>query len=76
MNEKAWNDFEKTGSVEDYLNYRLKNPNRIGAKINRGEIKPALPCDVSVPEKTDGMEKLHLTMENLDHANKDKGYRP
>lgn len=23
MNEKAWSDFEKTGSIMDYLNYRL-----------------------------------------------------
>lgn len=23
MNEKAWSDFEKTGSVADYLNYKL-----------------------------------------------------
>lgn len=32
MNEKAWSDFEKTGSVMDYLNYKLSAPDTpIGA---------------------------------------------
>ena len=76
MNEKAWNDFEKSGRVEDYLNYRLTNPGTLNSKVNRGKIKPALPCDVGIPEKKDGIEKLHLTMENNDYADKNKGYRP
>ena len=49
MNEKSWKDFERTGKISDYLNYKLSNENVINRKINGGEIKPALPKDVGKP---------------------------
>ena len=57
MNEKSWNDFEKTGKISDYLNYKLSNENVIGQKINAGEIKPALPKDVGKPEESSDFKK-------------------
>ena len=37
MNEKSWNDFEKTGKISDYLNYKLSNENIINQKIKEVE---------------------------------------
>ena len=52
MNEKSWKDFERTGKISDYLNYKLSNENVINQRINGGEIKPALPKDVGKPEES------------------------
>lgn len=77
MNEKSWNDFEKTGKISDYLSYRMSNPNELGAAVNAGEIKPALPVDVGKDEHSAGIQKLHLTVDKeTQNAGKNEGYRP
>ena len=77
MNEKSWNDFEKTGKISDYLNYRLSNPNVINEKINNGKIKPALPTDVGKPEASDEFQKLHFSVNGgIGYADKDERHRP
>lgn len=77
MNEKTWNDFEKTGKISDYLSYRMSNPNEIGADINAGEIKPALPVDVGKDEQSDEFPKLHLPIHrDTQNADKNEGNHP
>ena len=77
MNEKSWNDFEKTGKISDYLNYKLSNENVINQKINAGEIKPALPKDVGKPETSGDLQKLHFSVNGgIGYADKDERHRP
>ena len=77
MNEKSWNDFEKTGKISDYLNYKLSNANVINQKINGGEIKPALPTDVGKPEESGDFEKLHFSVNGgIGYADQDERHRP
>ncbi len=78
MNEKTWNDFEKTGKISDYLNYKFgENPSVINGKINAGEIKPAFPTDVGKPESSDELKKLHFSVNiGSEYADKNKGNRP
>ncbi len=78
MSGKTWNDFEKTGRVSDYLDYKFgENPQVINEKINSGEIKPALPTDVGKPEKSDEFQKLHFSVNGgIGYADKNKGHRP
>ncbi len=78
MNEKNWNEFEKTGKISDYLDYKLgENPSVINEKISAGEIKPALPKDVGKPEHAQDFKKLHFSVNNgIGYADKDKGHRP
>lgn len=77
MNEKSWNDFEKTGKISDYLNYRMSNPNEINAAVNAGEIKPALPTDVGKDEVSSGFQKLHfMTAKETENADKNEGHSP
>ena len=77
MNEKSWNDFEKTGKISDYLSYKLSNQSVINQKINEGEIKPALPKDVGNPEKSSGFQKLHFSVNGgIGYADKDKRHSP
>lgn len=76
MNEKSWNDFEKTGKINDYLSYKLSNPNEINALINEGEIKPALPTDVGKNEQAEGFMKQHfMAYTDRKYADKNKGNR-
>ena len=76
MNEKSWNDFEKTGKINDYLSYKLSNPNEINALINEGEIKPALPTDVGKSEHGEGFTKQHfMAYTDRKYADKNKGNR-
>lgn len=75
MNEKSWNDFEKTGKISDYLSYKMQNPNGLGAAVNAGEIKPALAADVGREEQSPGIQKLHLTPDKeTQNADKNEGY--
>ena len=77
MNEKSWNDFEKTGKISDYLNYKLSNENIINQKINAGEIKPALPKDVGKPEESSDFEKLQFSVNGgIGYADQDERHRP
>lgn len=77
MNEKSWNDFEKTGKISDYLNYKLSNKNVINEKINSGEIKPALPTDVGKPEESSDFKKLQFSVNGgIGYANQDQGHSP
>ena len=77
MNEKSWNDFEKTGKISDYLNYKLSNANVINEKINSGEIKPALPKDVGKPEESSDFKKLHFSVNGcIGYADQDERHRP
>ena len=77
MNENKWKKFEKSGKVSDYLNYKLSNPNELGALINAGEIKPALPCDVGRKTYGDEYSKLHLPIDaKIGNADQDKSHRP
>ena len=77
MNEKSWKEFEKTGKISDYLNYKLSTPNVINQKINAGEIKPALAEDVGKPEESKGFGKLHFSVNGgIGYADKNKGHRP
>jgi hypothetical protein len=76
MSEQSWNDFEKTGKVSDYLNYKLSNDNTFEQKVNEGEIKPALPKDVGKDGK-DEFPKLHLPVDfGGENADKNEGNRP
>lgn len=75
MKEKSWNDFEKTGKVSDYLDYKLSAENALEKKINEGKIKPALPTEVGEDGK-DEFPKLHLTAEFGENADKNEGNRP
>lgn len=76
MNEKSWHDFEKTGKVSDYLNYRLSAENALEKKVNEGEIKPALPAEVGKDGK-DKFPKLHLPVDfGGENADKNEGDRP
>ncbi len=74
MNEKTWNDFEKTGKISDYLDYKLnQNPNIINKKINNGEMKPAFPTDVGKAEEGQDMTKLHFSVNSgTAYADKDE----
>ena len=77
MNEKSWKDFEKTGKISDYLNYKLSNENVINKKINEGEIKPALPKDVGKKEESSDLKKLHFSVNGgIGYANQDQRHRP
>ena len=77
MNEKSWYDFEKTGKISDYLNYKLSNANVINEKINSGEIKPALPKDVGKPEESSDFKKLHFSVNGgIGYADQDERHRP
>ena len=77
MNEKSWNDFEKTGKISDYLSYKLSDGNVINQKINSGEIKPALPSDVGKPETSGDLKKLHFSVNGgIGYADKDERHRP
>ena len=77
MNEKSWNDFEKTGKISDYLNYKLSNENVINQKINGGEIKPALPKDVGKPEASSDLQKLHFSVNGgIGYADQNERHRP
>ena len=77
MNEKSWNDFEKTGKISDYLSYKLSNPNVINQKINEGEIKPALPKDVGKQEDSRDFSKLHFSVNGgIGYADKNERHRP
>ena len=77
MNEKSWYDFEKTGKISDYLNYKLSNENVINRKINSGEIKPALPKDVGKPEESSDFKKLHFSVNGgIGYADQDERPRP
>ena len=77
MNEKSWNDFEKTGKISDYLSYKLSNHSVINEKINNGEIKPALPTDAGKPEESDEFSKLHFSVNGgIGYADKDERHSP
>ena len=77
MNEKSWNDFEKSGKISDYLSYKLHDKNVINSKINAGEIKPTLPTDVGKPEFSGDLSKLHFSVNGgIGYADKDKRHRP
>ena len=77
MNEKSWKDFERTGKISDYLNYKFSNENVINRKINGGEIKPALPKDVGKPEESSNFQKLHFSVNGgIGYADQDERHCP
>ena len=77
MNEKSWKDFERTGKISDYRNYKLSNENVINQRINGGEIKPALPKDVGKPEESSDFQKLHFSVNGgIGYADQNERHRP
>mgnify|MGYP004460133051 CR=1 FL=1 len=64
MNEKAWSDFEKTGSIMDYLNYRLSAPD-----VPVGTVRIEMPRI----NGASAYKKRHIAAGRLNDADKNKG---
>lgn len=63
MNEKAWSDFEKTGSVADYLNYKLS---AAGSPV--GAVRAEMPRGAGAYRR-----RPLRTAGRLNNADKNKG---
>ncbi len=64
MNEKAWSNFEKTGSVMDYLNYRLSAP-----EAHTRAVRIEMPRGIGAFD----CKKRRITAGRVNNADKDKG---
>lgn len=67
MNEKAWSDFEKTGSIADYLSYKLCKSAQEDGVFATSAAKPDFDR-----KRENISKKLRLSAGSLDNADKDK----
>ena len=78
MNEKAWSDFEKTGSVADYLNYKLSAADspvfRRSRSISSAAELPVGAVRAEMPRGAGAYRRRPLrTAGRLNNADKNKG---
>lgn len=67
MNEKAWSDFEKTGSIVDYLSYKLCESAQEDGAFEASAAKPDFDR-----KRENISKKLRLSAGSFDNADKDK----